>query len=138
MKSSAIGFILLYITGLSILAFGLVYIYIGYTKGLMPYHVHFLGKSCNELPPNVCELMRTFVKIIGFAFTSIGLVFLVVSRGLQTGAIHRQGYTIVIIFMIVLAPIILIMKELASYTPWWMVTLLLIMGIAGVILSKKG
>ena len=74
MTKQKIASILLYVVSFVVVGFGLLYIYTGFTKGLMPYHLRFLGiETCDELSPNVCELMKTFVQIIGFSFTAIGI-----------------------------------------------------------------
>lgn len=134
MNKQKIASILLYIVSIVILVFGIVYIYTGFTKGLMPYHIKFLGKTCDELPPNVCELMRTFVQIIGFAFLSIGITMCMLVRGMFNGQQDELDWKIIVVIVSVLVPLVPIMYHLATFTPWYIVAGILVMAIVALVL----
>ena len=136
MQHSKTGIALLYLAGASILAFGLLYIYIGFTSGLMLYHIKFLGMTCDELPANVCALMKTFVQIIGCAFTSIAISCLYITRAMTQGKIGPIGLKIIAITFLLLVPIIPIMMHLATYTPWYLVVAILLVAFTGLMLSR--
>ena len=135
MNKQKIASLLLYIVSIAIVAFGALYIYTGFTSGLMPYHIKFLGKTCDELPPNVCALMRTFVQIIGFAFLAIGVVFFILVQNIFSE--QPSSWKMLVVITAVLMPVILIMYRLASYTPWYIVAGILVLAIIGLILAKQ-
>jgi hypothetical protein len=128
--------ILLFTVSFVILGFGILYIYTGFTSGLMPYHVKFLGKTCEELPPNVCELMRTFVQIIGFAFLAIGITLFLLVRAMFDGKQDELDWKMIALIVAVLLPIAPIMYHLATYTPWYMVAGSLVLSIIALWLVK--
>ena len=136
MNKQKITTYLLYIVSVVIIGFGVLYIYTGFTSGLMPYHIKFLGKSCDELPPNVCELMKTFVQIIGFAFTSIGVAFFMVTRGMFNRLQDEHDWKIIVEMIVILIPIAPIMYHLAPYTPWYVVAGIFVLAIIALILGK--
>lgn len=136
MNKSKIGYALLYITAFAIFSFGIVYIYVGFTSGLMPYHVRFLGKTCDELRPEICILMKTFVQIIGFAFISLSIAGFIIIHGISNAQIGSIGLKIIAIALLMLVPIIPIMINLATYTPWYIVKGILVIAFSGLILAK--
>ena len=136
MNKQKIASVLLFIVSIVILAFGILYIYTGFTKGLMPYHIKFLGATCDELPPNVCELMRTFVQIIGFAFLAIGITLFLLVRHMFDGQQDELDWKMIAIIVAVLVPIVPIMYHLASYTPWYIVGGILVLSIVALFLVK--
>ena len=138
MTKQKIASILLYIVSLGIVGFGVIYIYKGYTVGLMPYHFQFLGvESCDQLDPKVSELMKTFVHIIGFAFTAIGVTFFLLVKGMFNGEQDDYDWKIIAAMILVLVPIIYEMINLASYTPWKIVTGLLVIAAIALFLSRS-
>ena len=136
MNKQKIASALLYIVSLVILAFGILYIYTGFTTGLMPYHIKFLGATCDELPPNVCELMRTFVQIIGFAFTAIGITLFMLIKGMFNGEQDDYDWKIIVAMVSVLVPVVFEMAHLASYTPWKVVALMLVFAAIALFLVR--
>lgn len=136
MTKQKIASILLFIVSLVILAFGILYIYTGFTKGLMPYHIRFLGMTCEELPPNVCELMKTFVQIIGFAFLAIGVTMFMLVRGMFNGQQDAMDWKMIAVIVAILVPIVPIMYHLASYTPWYIVAGIVVLAVIALILAK--
>ena|ERR1035437_2029984 len=137
MNKPKIASILLYIVSFVILGFGVMYIYTGFTVGLMPYHFRFLGvKSCDELPPNVCELMKTFVQIVGFAFLAIGITLFFLIKGMFKGEQTELDWKIISIMLSVLVPIIFIMYHLAVYTPWYLVAGILVLALIALIIVR--
>ena len=136
MNKQKIASILLTIVSLVILAFGVLYIYTGFTTGLMPYHIKFLGKTCDELPPNVCELMKTFVQIIGFAFLAIGVTMFMLVRTMFNGQQDDVDWRMIAVIVTILIPIVPIMYHLASFTPWYIVGGILVMSIIALFLVK--
>ena len=137
MNKHKIASILLYIVSIVILAFGGLYIYTGFTTGLMPYHIKFLGMTCDELPPNVCELMRTFVQIIGFAFLAIGITLFMLVRAMFDGQGDDLDWKMIAVIIAVLVPIVPIMRHLASYTPWYIVAGILVLALIALFLAKQ-
>ena len=137
MNKQKIASALLYIVSLVILAFGILYIYTGFTTGLMPYHIKFLGATCDELPPNVCELMRTFVQIIGFAFLAIGITLFMLVRTMFDGQQDDLDWKMIAIIVSILVPIAPIMRHLASYTPWYIVAGILVLAVIALFLAKQ-
>ena len=137
MNKEKIASILLYIVSFVILAFGCVYIYTGFTTGLMPYHFRFLDiSSCDQLPPNVCALIRVFVQIIGFAFLSIGIAVFFLTKGMFRGEQVELDWKIIAIMLAVLVPVIFIMYHLASYTPWYIVAGILALAVVALIIMR--
>lgn len=136
MNKQKIASVLLSIVSLGILVFGILYIYTGFTKGLMPYHIKFLGMTCEELPPNVCELMRTFVQIIGFAFLAIGVTMFMLVRSMFDGQQDSMDWKMMAAFVAVLTPIVPIMFHLATYTPWYIVGGILVLSLIALLLVR--
>ncbi len=136
MKKQKIATILLTIVSLVILIFGLLYIYTGFTSGLLPYHVKFLGKTCEELPSNVCVLMKTFVQIIGFAFLAIGIIMFMLVRVMFDGQQDDLDWKMIAVIVAVLVPIAPIMYHLATFTPWYVVAGILVLSIVALFLVK--
>lgn len=134
MKKQKITSILLSIVAIVITGFGCLYIYKGFTTGLLPYHIKFLGMTCEELPPNVCELMKTFVQIIGFAFLTIGITMFLLVRAMFNHQQDELDWRIISIIVAILVPIVPIMRHLASYTPWYIVAAILVMSIIALLL----
>jgi hypothetical protein len=138
MNKQKIASILLFIVSIVILAFGILYIYTGFTSGLLPYHVRFLGKTCEELPPNVCELMSTFVQIIGFAFLAIGITMFLLVRAMFNGQQDELDWKMIAVIVAILIPIAPIMYHLATYTPWYIVTGIIVLSLIALLLVKPG
>jgi len=136
MNKQKVATILLTIVSLVILAFGILYIYTGFTKGLMPYHVKFLGMTCEELPPNVCELMKTFVQIIGFAFLAIGITMFLLVRAMFDGQQDTLDWKMIAVIVGVLIPIAPIMYHLASFTPWYIVAGIVVLAVIALLLVR--
>ena len=136
MNKQKIASVLLTVVSLVILAFGILYIYTGFTSGLMPYHVKFLGATCDELPPNVCELMRTFVQIIGFAFLAIGITMFLLVRVMFDGQQDAMDWKMIAVIVGVLVPIAPIMYHLATYTPWYVVGSIVVLSIIALFLVR--
>jgi len=137
MTKQKIATILLYIVSLGIIGFGVMYIYKGFTVGLMPYHLKFLNiDSIDSLDPKVAELMRTFVQIIGFAFSCIGIAFILLVRGMFNGEQDNYDWKIIAAMVLVLVPIIYEMLHLATYTPWYLVLIMLVLAVIALILAR--
>jgi hypothetical protein len=136
MNKQKIASVLLTVVSLVILAFGILYIYTGFTAGLMPYHIKFLGATCDQLPPNVCELMRTFVQIIGFAFSAIGITMFFLARHMFDGQQDDMDWKMIAIIVAVLIPIAPIMYHLANYTPWYIVGGILALSVIALFLVR--
>ena len=137
MNKLKIAAILLYIVSFGIIGFGVVYIYTGFTVGLMPYHFRFLNvNSCDQLPPNVCELMKTFVQIIGFAFLSIGIALFFLIKGMFNNEQTELDWKIISIMLAVLVPIIFVMYHLAPYTPWYIVAGILVLAVVALLIVR--
>ncbi len=136
MTKQKIASVLLFIVSIVILAFGIFYIYTGFSSGLMSYHVKFLGMTCDELPSNVCTLMKTFVQIIGFAFLAVGITMFMVVRSMFNGQQDEMDWKMIAVIVAVLTPIVPIMYNLASYTPWYIVAGILALSIIALILVK--
>ena len=136
MNKQKIASILLTIVSVVILAFGVLYIYTGFTTGLMPYHIKYLGMTCDQLPANVCELMRTFVQIIGFAFLAIGVTMFMLVRTMFNGQQDDVDWRMIAVIVTILIPIVPIMYHLASFTPWYIVGGILVMSIIALFLVK--
>ena len=136
MNKQKVASILLYIVSTVILLFGILYIYTGFTKGLLPYHIRFLGKTCDELPPNVCELMRTFVQIIGFAFLAIGATMFMLVKAMFNGQQDELDWKMIATIVTILIPIVPITYHLATYTPWYIIASILVLSIIALFLVR--
>lgn len=136
MNKQKIASILLSIVSLVILAFGILYIYTGFTKGLLPYHIKFLGMTCEELPPNVCELFRTLVQIVGFTLLAIGITMFLLVRNMFNGQQDSLDWKMIATMVAVLVPIVPIMLHLALYTPWYIVAGILVMAVIALFLVR--
>lgn len=138
MHKQKIASILLYIVAFTIIGFGIIYVYTGFTVGLMPYHFRFLGvDSCDTLPPNISKLMKTFVQIIGFSFLSIGLTLFFLIKGMFKEQQVDFFWKTIAIMLLILVPIIFIMYHLASYTPWYIVAGILVLALIALILVRS-
>ncbi len=102
----------------------------------MPYHIKFLGATCEELPPNVCELMKTFVQIIGFAFLAIGITMFLLVRAMFDGQQDELDWKMIAVIVGVLIPIAPIMFHLATYTPWYVVGGIVVLAVIALFLVK--
>lgn len=137
MNKQKIASILLYIVAFVVIGFGSIYIYTGFTKGLMPYHFRFLGvDSCDQLPPSVSELMKTFVQIIGFSFLSIGFTLFFLIKGMFNGQQVELDWKIISIMLLILVPVIFVMYHLATYTPWYIVAGILVLAVIALIIIR--
>ena len=136
MNKQKVASILLYIVSTVILLFGILYIYTGFTKGLLPYHIRFLGKTCDELPPNICELMRTFVQIIGFAFLAIGATMFMLVKAMFNGQQDELDWKMIATIVTILIPIVPITYHLATYTPWYIIASILVLSIIALFLVR--
>ena len=136
MNKQKVASILLYIVSTVILLFGILYIYTGFTKGLLPYHIRFLGKTCDELPPNVCELMRTFVQIIGFAFLAIGATMFMLVKAMFNGQQDELDWKMIATIVTILIPIVPITYHLATYTPWYIIAAILVLSLVALFLVR--
>ncbi|HET7819458.1 MAG TPA: hypothetical protein VFL70_09130 [Bacteroidia bacterium] len=134
MKKQKITSILLTIVSIVIMGFGCLYIYKGFTTGLLPYHIKFLGMTCEELPPNVCELMKTFVQIIGFAFLTIGITMFLLVRAMFNNEQDVLDRRIITIIVALLAPLVPITYHLATYTPWYIIAAILVLAVIALLL----
>jgi divalent metal cation (Fe/Co/Zn/Cd) transporter len=136
MNKQKLATLLLSIVSFVIIAFGILYIYTGFTKGLMPYHVKYIGCTCQELPATVCELMKTFVQIIGFAFLAIGVTMYSLVRNMFNHQQDDLDWKMIAVMVAVLIPIVPIMYHLATYTPWYVVAGILLLSIVALVLVK--
>jgi hypothetical protein len=130
-KKVQIASIILYIISFITVIFGIVYIF---TPKLMPYHERFIGLSFEQLDPKVGKLFLYILKGAGSCMLAIGIsTALIVKYYLKD---KPARWIILIMFSLTLFPLQFITLSIGLYTPWWLVTILIVMFITAMILLR--
>jgi len=131
-KKIKIASIILYIISFVTIVFGMVYIF---TPKLMPYHEKFIGLAFHQLDARVGKLFLYLLKGAGCCMLAIGIsVILIVKHYLED---KPARWIVFIMFSLTLFPLQFITLFIGLYTPWWLITILIVMFITAMILVKS-
>jgi hypothetical protein len=133
-KKLRIACIMLYITSIGVIIFGLVYLS---SSKIMPYHERYLGITHEELPPKVAWLFLYMLKGAGGMALSIGVtLFMMVRRYFSKGD-KFISIIILIMMLIALVPLLFITISIGLYTPWWLVSIIIILVVTAIYLYEN-
>jgi len=133
-KKLRIASIMLYVYSAVTLLFGFIY---SFTSTIMPYHVKFLGMAQEQLKPEVAALFLTSYKVIGACFLSLGVVVAMLVKGPFNKGDRWTWWTILVTGLIVLVPLLFITLKVGLSSPWWVVSILIIILIVAMAISWK-
>ena len=126
--------ILFYIVSAILIIIGVIY---SLTPGLLPYHERFIGKTIEELDPKLVVLAIMSLRIIGAAFTAIGVgTIMLTAKPLKEGYTWAR-WTIITVLMINLLPAMKVTLTVGKDTPWWAIGIMIILSLIGFFLSKS-
>ncbi|MCD6280014.1 MAG: hypothetical protein J7J85_00215 [Deltaproteobacteria bacterium] len=125
--------ILLYIiSGVAIL-YGFVYMF---TPRIMPYHERFLGVTQDKLDPKVIFLILTLLKGAGAASIAMGVGIAMLVKGPFSKGDNWVRWTIFIMLILALVPVMIITLNIGMYTPWWLICVMITMVLIAMIISR--
>jgi len=128
-----IASIILYIVSAGVIIFGLVYLF---TPEIMPYHERYLAITHEALPPKIAALFLYMLKGAGGMALSIGVtLFMMVNRYFSKGDKFISVIILVMMF-IALCPLLVITLFIGLYTPWWLVSVIIILVITAIIINR--
>jgi len=125
--------ILLYIiSGVAIL-YGLVYMF---TPRIMPYHERFLGVTQDKLDPKVLFLILSLLKGAGAASIAMGVGIAMLVKGPFSKGDNWVRWTIFVMLILALVPVMIIALYIGMYTPWWLIGVMITMVLIAMIISR--
>ena len=128
-----IASIMLYITSIGVIIFGLVYLF---TPEIMPYHERYLGIAHEELPPKVAGLFIYMLKGAGGMALSIGVTLFMMVKWYFCKGDKFISVIILIMMLIALVPLLFVTVSIGFYTPWWLVSIIIILVVTAIIINK--
>lgn len=131
-KKLRIASIMIYVYSGVIILFGFIY---SFTSTIMPYHVKFLGMAHEQLRPEVAALFLTLYRVIGVCFLSLGVVVVMLVKGPFSKGDRWSWWTILVTGLIVLVPLLFITLKVGLSSPWWVVSILIILLIVAMAIS---
>lgn len=133
-KNLKIASILLYIMAGIAIVYGLVYTFI---PTLWPYHQRYIGIPFDQLDPKVASLYLLIYRGVGAAMISIGATLAMLVKGLLSKGNRWAWWTILVMMMLVLVPLLFITRSVGPYTPWWGIGILIVVVGIALYLSYK-
>lgn len=127
--------ILLYVVSAIMILSGIIY---SMTPTILPFHERFLGKTHNELDPKIAYLLLQSARIMGACFLSIGAALIMLVKKNFTGGDNWTRWTIFIMMMIALLPMLKVTLSIGIYTTWWLVAIGIILVVTAFIISRPG
>ena len=125
--------ILLYIiSGVAIL-YGFVYMF---TPRIMPYHERFLGVTQDKLDPKVLFLILSLLKGAGAASIAMGVGIAMLVKGPFSKGDNWVRWTIFVMLILALVPVMIIALYIGMYTPWWLIGVMITMVLIAMIISR--
>ena len=125
--------VLLYIiSGVAIL-YGFVYMF---TPRIMPYHERFLGVTQDKLDPKVLFLILSLLKGAGAASIAMGVGIAMLVKGPFSKGDNWVRWTIFVMLILALVPVMIIALYIGMYTPWWLIGVMIIMALIAMIISR--
>jgi hypothetical protein len=103
---------------------------------IMPYHEKFLGQSHEQLDPKVAALLVAMMRAGGALFLSLGLGLAILVTGLSGKGDRRAWWTIGVMSITSLVPLLFITLSIGLFTPWWMVAAGILLVVTALFLSK--
>lgn len=128
-----IASIMLYITSAGIIIFGLVYLF---TPEIMPYHERYLAITHEGLPPKIAALFLYMLKGAGSMALSIGITLFMMVRWYFSKGDKFISVIILIMMLVALLPLLFITLSIGFYTPWWLVSLIIILVVTAIIINR--
>lgn len=114
-------------------AVGIVYCL---SPGLMPYHERFLGRSLDKLDPKTAELFMLMMKGAGAFFIALGAGTAILARGAFRRGDRSAWWAILVMTLGSMVPLLFITLHIGLYTPWWAVTVMILLVISALVLSR--
>lgn len=125
--------VLLYIiSGVAIL-YGFVYMF---TPRIMPYHERFLGVTQDKLDPKVLFLILSLLKGAGAASIAMGVGIAMLVKGPFSKGDNWVRWTIFVMLILALVPVMIIALYIGMYTPWWLIGVMITMVLIAMIISR--
>ncbi len=128
-----IASIMLYITSAGVIIFGLVYLF---TPEIMPYHERYLGVTHEKLPLKIAALFLYMLKGAGSMALSIGITLFMLVRWYFCKGDKFISVIIFVMMILALLPLLFITLSIGLYTPWWLVSIIIIMVITAIIINR--
>jgi len=128
-----IASILLYIVSAITILSGLTYVF---TPTIMSYHQRFLGKTHEQLEPKVAKLFLTLIRVVGFAFLSIGIMLAMLVKGYFSKGDNWAWWIILVMVLTYVVPLLFITLSIGPYTPWWLISVMVILCLMAMVISK--
>ena len=128
-----IASIMLYITSAGVIIFGLVYLF---TPEIMPYHERYLGITHEELSPKIAALFLYMLKGAASMALSIGITLFMLVRWYFCKGDKFISVIIFVMMILALLPLLFITLSIGLYTPWWLVSIIIIMVITAIIINR--
>ncbi len=128
-----IASIMLYITSAGVIIFGLVYLF---TPEIMPYHERYLAITHEELPPNIAALFLYMLKGAGSMALAIGISLFMMVRWYFSKGDKFISVIILIMMLVSLIPLLFITLSIGLYTPWWLVSIIIILVVTAIIINR--
>ncbi|MEQ8223817.1 MAG: hypothetical protein ABRQ37_15995 [Candidatus Eremiobacterota bacterium] len=128
-----IASLMLYITSAGVIIFGLVYLF---TPEIMPYHERYLGITHECLPPKIATLFLYMLKGAGSMALSIGITLFMMVKWYFCKGDKFISVIILIMMLLVLLPLLFITLSIGFYTPWWLVSLIIIFVVTAIIINR--
>ncbi len=121
------------VSGMTVLI-GLTYLL---SPTIMPYHERFLGQSHEQLDPKIATLLVAMMRGGGALFLSLGLGLAILGTGLSGKSDRRAWWTIGVMSITSLVPLLFITLSIGLFTLWWMVAGALLFILVALFLTKE-
>ncbi len=123
----------LIVSGVSIL-YGMIYLF---SPRILPFHEQFLGLSFEQLQPTVAALMLRFMRDLGGTLIALGIGTVWIVRQYLARNDLRVSPILFAMSSIALVPLEINTVTGGWYTPWWVVSILIIMVVTAFILCLR-
>ena len=133
-KKLRIASIMLYVVSGVAILFGFIY---SFSPKLMPYHARFLGMTHEQLKPEVAALFLASYRVTGASFLSIGVALALLVKGPFNKGDRWAWWIILFMGLICLVPLLFITLKVGLHTPWWVVSILIILEIVALVISRS-
>ncbi len=124
---------LFYIAGGVSILLGLIYLL---SPRILPFHEQFLGIKYEQLAPRVADLMIRFMRDLGGTFIALGVGVIWLVRRFLTNMDRTIIPIVSVMSLIALIPLLYNTISGGWYTPWWVVSLVILLIIAGFMIVR--
>ncbi len=129
-----IASILYYIVSCVSIIFGLIYLF---WPRILPFHEQFLGLTFEQLQPTVGALMLRFMRDLGGTLLALGIGTAWIVRQYFARNDLRVSPLLFVMSVIALIPLEINTVTGGWYTPWWIVSILIILVLIAFVLSFR-